>query len=342
MKRYRLVLLFQNGSIGDFLMSIFLAEQIYRAGISQKVTIIVPRGKEFLQTFSREYPYISVVEIKRSQPWSALHLVSYIGPSILAVLPPTPGRLPLQVKFAGYLITRLPGSRLIGFLDKDPLAEKLYSTALHYDTTLPFVTTLHKLISAIGIMDVPAAPSLHIRACVDIHTRLKIEGKKYVFIHPRGSSEKRSFTLEAIGEVINTIHQHSDLHVVLSCSPSEQQWAEEVAKSLVYKDRYSIAGGLNAPELSALILGASYCIGVDTGIMHLACFLNAPILVVAHKGTSNWLPFYYPGARVLYKLEEDSEAHEGFEYLGARLGGRLKPFGRVPNDIVLEIVRTWR
>jgi ADP-heptose:LPS heptosyltransferase len=105
------------------------------------------------------------------------------------------------------------------------------------------------------------------------------------------------------------------------------------------KDRIITAVGYSAQEIAALIQSAELYLGIDTGISHLACFLQARVIVVAHSGTAtNWLPFYCPSATVLYRLEEETAVHEGREYLDAHRRGRTKPFGAVSTNAICAVL----
>lgn len=334
-------ILFQNGAVGDFLMAVYVAEQLHAAGKAESILIAVPRNRAFLEGFLGSYPFISVREVSRSHPLSALQLLPYLLQRTVAVLQPTPGRVPAQVKWAAWALTRMPGSRLVGFADGSTLCKSLYATCLAYDTDISFLKTMHQLLRAVGVSGPLPPPRLAI--AFDPHARdtAGLAEKPYVFFHPRGSSEKRSFSSEAATKLIDALHaQHPELFVAVSGSNSERAWIESVVAQAQHPSRVRIVCGAPATTLSALIAQAAYFIGVDTGITHLACFLGVRALVVAHKGTANWLPFYHPGARVLYRLEEEDVVRDDEAYLTAHRHGRLKPFGNVPIEAVTEALRS--
>ncbi|KND49403.1 MAG: hypothetical protein AB203_04385 [Parcubacteria bacterium C7867-008] len=332
MKRYKEVILFQNGSIGDFLMAVYFAEHLHKSGVAPNITILIPRNRGFLKGFIGSYPFLRVVQVARSKIFSIFTLIQFIQPGRLAILQPTPGRVPRQVKWTAWLLTRMPGSCLIGFEDDDSLSKKLYTKTLVYDTNVPFLNTLRSVAVALGIEEnMQQTPTLQITPDTEIVCTLGLEGKQYVFIHPRGSSEKRSFEPDAALEFLNALLAHNkELTFVISGSPSEKEWINTLITKSSAPERCIAACGMNGKQLSALIGGSKLFIGVDTGITHLACFLKVPVLAIAHKGTANWLPFYHPAARVLYRLQEDEEAHDDLAYLDAHREGRLKPFGNVP------------
>lgn len=336
LKKYKRAILFQNGSIGDFLMAIFLAENLYRSGVVKEAIIFVPREERFLGGFVEAYPFIRVVRISRAA--AVFMAVRCLSPKTLIVLPPTPGMLPLRAKFLAWAMSRFPGSFLVGFQDKGSFCHTLYSLALPYDTNKTFLETMQEMLGKLGA-DGAKNPDLRL---IPAPETLGAYGAilPYIFFHPRGSSEKRSFTKEEAVNLIQSIFDAApNAHILISGSLSEHDFLEVVALESGNRARISLVVDASARELATLIQGAKLFIGVDTGISHLASFLGVRTLCVAHNGTANWLPFYNPHTRVLYRLAEDTEAHEGREYLEARRKGELKPFGRVPESAIAKVVR---
>ena len=158
--------------------------------------------------------------------------------------------------------------------------------------------------------------------------------------HPGAFVRKRSFTAQAVREVITyVLDKNPEMHVVLSGSGEDRQWIEEIKNGIQDRDRIMTAIGCSAQEIAALIQSAEFYLGIDTGITHLACFLQARVIAAAHRGTAtNWLPFYCPTATVLYRLEEEEGVHQDREYLDARRRGRVKPFGMVPMNAICRVL----
>jgi ADP-heptose:LPS heptosyltransferase len=99
----------------------------------------------------------------------------------------------------------------------------------------------------------------------------------------------------------------------------------------------SIAGELSLPELAAVLRGASAVVAVNTGVMHLAALLDAP-LVALHGPTSRrrWGPV---GARSVALAPADASGceflHLGFEYPD----GPVDCMRRIDVDTVFDAVR---
>lgn len=317
-------------------MAVFFAENLYESGVVGEAVIFVPRGERFLKGFIDSYPFIRVKPVSRLSAFfvAILHTL----PGILVVLPPTPGQLPLRVKFLAWLISRLPGSFLVGFQDKGWFCRGLYSLALPYDTNKPFLETIRRVLDKLGA-DSAKNPVLRFMPKPEVFGCYGVIAP-YIFFHPCGSSKKRSFSKEEATHLIQTIFNAvPECQILISGSLPERVFLEAIAQGSGHRVNISLMVDASARELATLIKSAKLFIGVDTGITHLACFLGAPTLCVAHEGTANWLPFYNSRARILYRLAEDAQAHEGREYLETRRKGNNKPFGRVPEAAVTAVVR---
>jgi ADP-heptose:LPS heptosyltransferase len=132
------------------------------------------------------------------------------------------------------------------------------------------------------------------------------------------------------------------MHVVLSGGTADRNWIEEIQSGMQRQERIGMAIGYSAQQIAGLIKSAELYLGMDTGITHLACFLRARVIAVAHPGTAaNWLPFYCPTAKVLYRLKEEHQVRQDRHYLDTQRRGRIKPFGMVPIDAVCETVDEW-
>jgi ADP-heptose:LPS heptosyltransferase len=328
-KRFGSAILFQNGSIGDFLMAIFLAELLQKSGSVDHVTIVVPRNLNFLKGLIETYPYISAIEVSRRRGW--IQLLKMIRQPCLAILQPTLGEIPFRIKILGWSISRSYGSEFIGFQDKSPLCKALYSKTLVYETDQLYSENMQKIVRALGAPVLVEIPDLKITPSVECIKAAGLIHKPYVVFHPGASAPKRSFTVQAAQEVIeHVLKRNPEMHVVLSVGPTEGKLVEEIKTGIRKKEGIVNAIGCSAQEIAAFIQSAQFFLGTDSGITHLACFLGARVIVAAHCGTTNWLPFYCPNATVLYRLQDEQGVHESREYLDRKRRGRVKPLGQVP------------
>jgi ADP-heptose:LPS heptosyltransferase len=87
---------------------------------------------------------------------------------------------------------------------------------------------------------------------------------------------------EKITELINTLLNNIDTHVVLIGSKGDSETADKIFESINKKDRaVNATGKLRLTELPALIEKLSLFIGVDTGITYMTDALNIPTIHIA-------------------------------------------------------------
>ncbi len=339
-KKLKTAILFQNGSIGDFLMFIFLAELLQKSGYVDHSTIVVPKNLNFLRGLIGAYPYISAMEVSRRSGWG--QMVKRMRHPNLVIIQPTPGKIPFRIKALGWLMSRSSGTEFIGFQDKGPLCKALYSKTLVYDTNQLYSENIQNIVRALGIPVLVQVPNLTITADFKPIQACGLDHRPYIVFHPGGSNPKRAFTVQAAREVIeHVLRRNPEMHVVLSGSSAERNWLEEIRNGIEQKERIINAIGCSAREIAAFIQLAEFFIGTDTGITHLACFLRARVIVAAHHGTANWLPFYCPSATVLYRLAEEEAVRQSREYLDMQRRGRLQPLGTVPTHAICAVVERF-
>ena len=334
----RSAVLFQNGAIGDFLMSVFLAEMLQKAGHVDHIAIVVPRNLNFLRGLIGEYPYISAIEVSRRS--GCRQILKMMRHPNLVIIQPTLGKIPFRIKLLGWSISRSYGSEFLGFQDKGPLCKTLYSKALVYNTDQLYSDNIQNIVRALGRPILVKSPDLKITPSVEYIKASGLYHRPYMMFHPVASAPKRSFTAQGARDVIAYVLENNpEMHVVLSAGAAERKFIEEIRNGIRKKERIITAIGRSAQEVATLIQSAEIYLGIDTGITHLACFLHARVIVAAHNGTAtNWLPFYCPSATVLYRFEEEITVHQGRVYLDAQRRGRVKPFGRIPTNAICAIL----
>jgi ADP-heptose:LPS heptosyltransferase len=258
----------------------------------------------------------------------------------VVVIQPTLGKIPFRIKLLGWLISRTYGSEFVGFQDRGLLCKSLYSKTLVYNTDRLYSENIHNIVRALGAPVLVQVPTLKIIPDFKLIHAFGLDQRRYMVFHPGASVLKRAFTVQAAQEVIeHVLKRNSEMHVVLSGGVAERKFIEEIKNGLRLKERIVAAIGCSAQEIAALIKSSEFYLGIDTGITHLACFLRARVIVVAHSGTANnWLPFYCSNATVIYRLEEESAVHESREYFDAKRRGRLKPLGTVPTHAICAVV----
>ena len=202
-RKVKSAVLFQNGSIGDLLMSIFLAEMLQKSGYVDYITIVVPRNVNFLRGLIGAYPYISAIEVSRRSGWR--EIPKMIPRPNLVIIQPTLGKIPLRVKILGWWISRSYGSEFLGFQDKGPLCKLLYSKMLVYDTDQPYSDNIQNIVRALGAPVLVQTPKLTITPCLEHIKECGLYQKRYMVFHPGASAPTRAFTAQGAREVITYV-----------------------------------------------------------------------------------------------------------------------------------------
>jgi ADP-heptose:LPS heptosyltransferase len=333
----RRAILFHNGAIGDFLMFVFLAEQLQKAGYVDRVTLVGPKNLSFLKGLIGSYPYISAIQLSRYGGGS--ELLKILGQVSLVIMHPALGRVPARLKLLGWCISRARGVEFIGFREKGCSWNAFYSKTLDYNTDRLYIENIQDIVSALGYSVSVQVPALKIIQDSRPVYASGLNRKRYVVFHPGASAPKRAFSISAARQLVqHVLDRHPAMYLVLSGSNTERNRIENIRSGIRGNERIINALGCPARELAAFIHSAQLFIGTDSGVTHLACFLGVPVIVAAHHGTANWLPFYSPNATVLYRLEEEDTVHHSREYLDAHRRGRLKPFGVVPLGAICEVL----
>jgi ADP-heptose:LPS heptosyltransferase len=330
------VLFFHSGSIGDFLMYLHLAQILHKANPHVRVKVVMPRNAAFLQGLLGSYPYVTLVAVSKRMPWRLLGLFADTK-HLAVVLHPTIGRMPLRIKVLGWLLTRRPGSVLVGFQDKGPLCS-FYTHTLSYSLVPLYHETLHRVATTLGVDAGAAVPGLLWRADPRVYASFNVEPQKYIVVHPGSSSRACSFSVDTAVAVVDSVSRIAPgVPVLLSGGAADKELLAQVAK----RCRAVVCLGLSVGEVATLVAGARLYIGVDTGISHLASFLGTPAIVAAHENTTpNWLPWYAPHTTVLFRLKNAAHASSDRSLICAEDCGRVHPFGPVSaEDIVACLPR---
>lgn len=337
MKTFKKAILFQNGGIGDFLMALFLAEQLKKYGGAEKIYIIVHRVGEFLRGFMDGYPYISLIEVSGKRPLSFVQIFKLFGRDNVVILPPTIGKFQLRLKFLARVLALPPGGFLVGFQDSGILCSALYSKVLPYNINQLFIETMRDILRALKIESAEKTPRLIIEPSPKIVDSLNLSNKRYIFFHPFASAPRRCFSQEDAIDLANFILSMPREHyAVISGAEHERERIEKIIKRSKNPGRLIAVIGASPQELSALIEKAELFIGVDTGITHMACFLGKRALVVAQNATPHWFPYYNKEAKILYRFKEDEKVESSEEYLMSHQNRRLRPLKDIPIEIVCD------
>lgn len=325
-----------NGSIGDFLMTIYFYENIHANtsfANTQLHIVVPPRIFSFLKSIAKAYPFI---HLHKGGAVGNMLMLRYIFSKKIVITLPTPGVLPHKTKVFGKLLSYFAKSVFVGFKDSST-KNSYYDILLSYNTKQPYVDTMQDIVRAVGGTIFKQTPTLIFKEEPQVLSRHALTTGEYVVLAPFAATEGRSMKNEDIEKIITAIQQKpSGYKVVLVGSRFDKEKLKQINKTA---DVLNLAGDLSFSELATLILRAHLFIGVDTGTSHIASFLGVKSIVVAHNGTPNWLPYYNKNARIIYRVRNClHKIHEGRAHMEECRGDVLRALDYLEYPHVLSVM----
>ncbi|MCK4386494.1 MAG: glycosyltransferase family 9 protein [Candidatus Pacebacteria bacterium] len=337
-KKYKNLIYFQNGSIGDFLMTIFFLENIYLNDNSIKLNVVIPKNEKLLLQFLAKYSYINIILANRKSVkglLGILKLSKFAFSKNLIITAPTPGKLSWYIKIIAKKISLLGRSELVGFDDGQKINKFIYTKLLKYNTKIIYPDFLKTVLNELDFEVKKEIPKLEYTKDEDILKELGLEKEKFIVFNPIAATKGRSFREKEINEIIDFIKNLlPKIKIVLTGGKTD----EKVLNN--FKDKAIIMTNSKMSELCTVIDDSELFIGVDTGTAHIASFLGQKSLIIAQNGTPNWLPYYNPNATILYKINNyQHNIYEGREHLESCRGDVLRCLGDVPLEIIKDKLR---
>ncbi|MFC1721281.1 glycosyltransferase family 9 protein [Patescibacteria group bacterium] len=334
---YKNVIYFANGSIGDFLVTASLMEDIHSSfevrNCKLNLYIIVPRNAEIFSEFSdfcKSLQHLNIVEAGGKHPKGLFYLMKFIFSKNIVITQPTPGILPVKTKIMAKLLSLWKGSQLMGFDDGKKINRYLYDNLISFTDKILFFELLNKLFNILNIEHKKEVPRLDCKLSDVALKKYGLQKNKYVIVHPFGSSEKRSILEEELLWLVRIVGDISGLKVVITGSIEDKNFAE----SAIMGTENMELTGLNMREIHEILNGAKLFIGVDTGTTHMAGLLQKKSLIIANYGNPHWLPYYNKNATVLYNIEKCKHSiHKGKEHL-EECRDCMRPLVNVPRNII--------
>ncbi|MFH0846028.1 MAG: glycosyltransferase family 9 protein [Patescibacteria group bacterium] len=334
--KYKNLIYFQNGSMGDFLMTIFFLENVYLNNPELNLYVVVPKSEKLLQQFLEKYSYIKIILVNRKSYKGIsgmIKLLKFYFSSNLVLTAPTPGKLSLLVKLQAKMIALMPYSKLVGFDDGEKINETIYNEVLDYHTDIIYPEFLKQVLLSLGFEIKIENPLFRYQKDENILKRMDLTENSFVVINPLAATQGRSLNGKEMSDFIKEIKKiNNNLKIVLTGGGNDSEILQNFSKIF---DNVFVFVNLRITDLCNLIEGANLFVGVDTGTTHLASFLNKKSLVIAKNGTPNWLPYYNKNARILFSINNCNQViYEGRDFLEKNRGSKLRCLENVPVEVV--------
>jgi ADP-heptose:LPS heptosyltransferase len=110
-----------------------------------------------------------------------------------------------------------------------------------------------------------------------------LKNKPYAVINPGSQAPFKRWPLKCFAEVIDYLHTHYGLEIVLTGIPSERYLGENIQKMTRVKVIDTI-GWTSFVELSAILKKSILYVGNDTGTVHIAAAVGTPTVCIMGGG----------------------------------------------------------
>lgn len=276
------IVLIKTAAIGDTIILSAMVDEIKRQYPRSSITVICSHNNLSMVKLIRGVDDIFIFEMKRPlQSFSALRHLGHFD--LLLDFGPWP-RINAVISWMAHADYK------VGFKRAHMYRHYVYDKWVEHLDTVHEIDNYRNILSGVGIQPVDILPSF-IPSSNDLTPETP-----YVVFHqyPGGSMEnQRKWSEVCWVDLGKRLHQMYHVHILLSGANMDAEAAEHTAQLLrqVGVPVENIAGKCSLSDMVAILAKARLVVSVNTGIMHLAAAVRAP-LVVLHGATSElrWGP----------------------------------------------------
>lgn len=189
-----------------------------------------------------------------------------------------PDILPLAFLAGSRTIVRIPteGTRF-GFLlsNRNRSEDRAIAAGWHY------IDNRLRILDTLGVPTEERTPRIHLPAAVRARfaerMRGRLGGRKYWVLHARAADTYKNWPAEKARALLEKARrEHAELAVLLTGSGADRSALRALAAGL--EDVHVVAGELNIAETAGCLVQAECVLAPDTGVLHLAAALGAPVI----------------------------------------------------------------
>jgi hypothetical protein len=322
--KYKHLTICNNGSIGDFLMSMLVLDRVHLEHSSMSFAIVSPRNISLWKDIAQSYSYIQILKYP-------FHIISLIFKKGVYIFPIDSNHFAWHQKVIAYILKFLGNETIAFSFEKKQIPFFLTKKVIIQDTNIFYTDKLCRALDLVGISY--AQESIFFRYPVS-----EIRHPKPVIVfHPFGASDGRSFLGEKYKRIIEMLVLSFPEHdIFVTGSEKDAERIQDISSQTSVHYFF----GKSMQEIISLIASSKLFIGVDTGITHIANSLHKKTLVLAEQGTPNWLPFYNDQATIVFCVQDSkSSMYEGKEYLFSEAKGRIRYLDRIPLEVIENYIQ---
>lgn len=297
------------GAIGDTIISVGSAVPVLRRAFPQaKLYLFTSKSNAGIAPLLPPVDELQVISV--TNPMQAVSLLRSIKQDILIDFGPWPRISALLAALSGASFT-------VGFKTPGQYRHYTFDLAVKHSGKIHEFENHANLLASIG-MPRPAWPRITPSAAARGSVREQ-RSKPYVVFHPWASgfkSEMREWPDGHWQELAVIIAQRG-WDVVFTGGPADVAKSRTLVEGIARHEGkvHDAAGRFSLDETAALLEGSASVVTVNTGIMHLAAAMNAPI-VALHGPTDpvRWGPLCDNARVILPDSSDVAYLNLGFEY----------------------------
>jgi lipopolysaccharide heptosyltransferase II len=281
------ILLLRLERIGDLLMTLEAIADVRATWPDATIDLAVGSWNEPLARLVPGISRVHVVDV----PWLSRGERPTSWPAILqAARRWKKHRYDLMINFEPDI-----RSNLLGWLSGAPIRAgyasggggPLVTRVGHYDTTRHVADNARALVGAAAggaasPPDNPIARQLQVgsRERTRVDAQLASLSRPLIGLHVSGGRESKQWHLDRFAAAAARVADATSGTIVLTGAPSDQPLVDAVISQLTAHRVVSMAGTLSLPETAALMQRLDVLITGDTGPMHLAAAMGAPVVAL--------------------------------------------------------------
>lgn len=275
-----------GGAIGDALLGVQLAHTLEKAYPTSRLTLISTRKSSFVRQVLELVPQVEYMELLHDDIYSWFSLLKFVFSAHgVAFLEPFRDPPPFWWKIIARMATLFPGGIEIR-CQSHPQKVPARVCVILYD---PRTDNLFSMISRVVPLWVGHSVSI-LTPFLPVQVCLQGPKNAYILFHFFAGTYRRSFPIEKVRPLLAVAREKFPSHeFILTCAHQEESAAREMISG-ISDARVKVSP--HARDLMCLLKQSAVCVGVASGITHIASHLEVPSVVMCNLSDPCWLPTY--------------------------------------------------
>jgi ADP-heptose:LPS heptosyltransferase len=296
------ILIIRIDALGDFILFTPCISAYRKLYSNYHMTILVSGNTSQIAKRFSEFDEVIAVDKNKFRSnifyrWNIFNIISAAGFEI--VIYPTYSRESLgdsivKVSKATKRIGQVGNTDNIPQWQKN-ITDRFYTKLIPIEgSPLTEIERNRKFVESLGAVIHSSLPSLGVSG-TEVATAQRflisrgLKNKPYAVINPGSQAPFKRWPLKCFAEVIDYLHTHYGLEIVLTGIPSERYLGENIQKMTRVKVIDTI-GWTSFVELSAILKKSILYVGNDTGTVHIAAAVGTPTVCIMGGGHFGWCP----------------------------------------------------